>query len=378
MKKLLCTLLTLVLCLTLIACNGKTKPVTPTASEPSQADEPASLPSLTKESMKVGFLYGSPVGDEGYTYAHDLGRLALEDMGIATMYIENVPASADCEKAINDLIDQGCNVIYGISFGFGEYMANVAPNHPDVYFGHATGYLTGDNLNTYMGRLYEPHYLAGIAAGLRTGTNKIGFVTTFPIPECVRMVNAYTLGVRSVNPQATVEVKWTSSWFDPVAEKAAATELINVGCDVIGAYCDTLNPQMAAAEQDKWATGCNSSGYDVIPDAYLTAPLARYAVFYIADVQRILDGEWAGNTNRWLGLDTGVVEIDEITENCAEGTAEKVEQAKQEIMNGSLFVFEGPLSDNTGKEMAATGEKLSDADMLALDWFVEGVIGSVD
>jgi len=335
------------------------------------------LKKLNKEEIKVGFIYGSSIGDEGYTYAHNLGRLALEEMGIKTMYLENIPETADCEKAARDLIAQGCNVIYATSFGHGEWIANVAQEHPDVYFNHATGYITLNNMATYMGRMYEAEYLAGIAAGMKTKTNKIGFVTTFPIPEVIRQVNSYTLGVRSVNPTATVEVKWTSSWFDPVAEKSAATELINTGCDVIAAYCDTMNPQMAAAERGLFATGCSSPGKKVIPNAYLTAPLFDWAAFYTADIQRIIDGTWTGES-RWLGMKDGVVAIDEITENCAEGTKEAVEKAKAAIIDGSLFVFTGEIKDNNGNVRVAEGQKLTDEEMLAMDWFVEGVIGSVN
>lgn len=378
MKRLLIASLIAMLCLTLVACTDGGKNPAPSQSDlPQSSDQEPHLPQLTKETMKVGFIYESSIGDEGYTYMHNLGRLALEDMGIKTMYIENVPESSDCEKAANDLIDQGCNVIYGISFGFGEYLANVAAERKDVYFGHATGYLTSDNMNTFMGRIYEPHYLAGIAAGLRTETNKIGFVTTFPIPECVRMINAYMLGVRSVNPEATVEVKWTSSWVDPAAEKAASVELLNTGCDVIAGYSSTLNPQMAAAEQGKWSTGISTPGYHIIPNSYLTAPLMHYSEFYKEDVQRILDGKWTGNNQYWLGLETGIVALDDISDNCKVGTKEKVETAKQAIIDGSFFVFSGPLTDNEGVLRIGEGERLSDEDLLALDWFVEGVIGSV-
>jgi basic membrane protein A len=297
-------------------------------------------------------------------------------MGIQTMYLENVPESAECEKAARDLIEQGCNVIYAISFGHMEYISNVADEYPEVYFNHATGYITKPNMSTYMGRLYEVQYLTGIAAGMRTETNKIGIVTTFPIPECVRQVNAFTLGVRSVNPEATVEVKWTSSWFDPATEKSAATELLNGGCDVIAAYCDTMNPQMAAAERGVWATGCSSSGAAVIPQAYLTAPLFNYAEFYTKDVQRILDGTWVSGFS-WLGLNDGVVALDDLTENCAPGTAEAIEPVKAAIMDGSFNMWAGEIKDNTGAVRVEAGQQLTDEDLLAFDWFVEGVIGTV-
>lgn len=394
MKKLIALLLTLALMLCILAGCSNAKPAAetdgtnettsaPQGSTPSaeaadgQPSATASgLPALTKDTIQVGFLYGSAIGDEGYTYCHDLGRQALEEMGIKTMYVESVPENAECEKYCRDLIEQGCNVIYGISFGQGEFIANVADEYPDVYFNHCTGYITKNNMSTYMGRMYEVQYLAGIAAGMRTETNKIGIVTTFPIPECVRQVNSFTLGVRSVNPEATVSVKWTSSWFDPATETASAIELLNSGCDVMAAYCDTMNPQIAAADAGKWALGCSSSGYDKIPDKYLTAPLFHYASFYTESVQSILDGTWTG-TSHWDGMETGIVMLDNLT-NCADGTEEAVEAAKQAILDGSLDMWSGELYDNQGNLKVEAGQTLSDADLQALDWLVEGVIGSVN
>ena len=372
MKRFLSLVLAALMLLSLAACGNEPGPQGGTPDSTTASG----LPALTKETIKVGFLYGSAVGDEGYTYCHDLGRKALEEMGIATAYVENVPETEECEKYCRDLIEvQGCNVIYGISFGMMEYISNVADEYPNVYFNHATGYITKNNMATYMGRMYEVQYLAGIAAGLRTETNKIGFVTTFPIPECVRQVNSLTLGVRSVNPDATVSLKWTSSWFDPATETASAKDLLNSGVDIMCAYCDTMNPQIAAAEAGKWVLGCSSSGYSKCPDNYLTAPLYNYANFYTANVQEILAGTWTG-TNQWLGIKDGVVELDKLT-NCAEGTEEAVKAARDAIVNGTLSVWAGTIKDNTGVVRVEEGATLTDADLLSLDWLVDGVIGSV-
>lgn len=364
--KLSSLLLAMIMVLSLAACGSDSK---------ESKGDGKGLTSIAKEDLKVGFIYNSAIGDEGYTYAHNLGRLALEKEGIKTMYLENVPENSDCEKAARDLIEQGCNVIYAISYGHGEWIANVADEYPEVYFNHATGNTTKDNMSTYMGRLYEPQYLAGIAAGLKTVSNEIGYVTTFPIAEVVRQVNAFTLGVRSVNPDATVEVKWTSSWYDPVAEKSASTELLNSGCDVISAYCDTMNPQITASDRGAFAIGCSSPGFDVIPNAYLTAPIFNWATFYTENVQSIIDGTWTSD-GQWLGMSTGVVALDELSTNCKEGTKEAVESAKAGILDGSLYVFSGEIKDNEGKVRVKEGESLTDEQLLALDWFVEGVIGS--
>lgn len=388
MKKLLTFVLVIALAVCLFGCTpaGEDKPKesnnVPQGSDPSgsnQTGTASGLPKLSKEDLKVGFLYNTTIGSEGYVYVHNLGRLALEDMGIKTLYLENVPETSDCEKAARDLIEQGCNVIYAVSFGHMEYIANVADEYPNVYFNHCTGYITKKNMSTYMGKIYQAQYLAGIAAGMRTETNKIGFVTTFPIPEVVRQVNAYTLGARSVNPDATVEVKWTSSWYDPATEKTAASELLNGGCDVIAAYCNSMNPQMAAAERGVWATGGTSPGGEaVVPNAFLTSANFDYAAFYVQDIQEIIDGTWSSAEGfKWRGLDKGVVKLDTITKNCAPGTAEKIETAKQAIIDGTLDMWKGPLKDNKGEVRVKEGETLTDQDLLAIDWFVEGVIGTV-
>ena len=356
---------------------SKTDGVDPSGKKAGTA---SGLPALSLDDLKVGFLYNTTIGSEGKVYVHNLGRIALEEMGIETLYLENVPETSDCEKAARDLIEQGCNVIYAISFGHMEYIAKVAEDYPDIYFNHCTGYITKNNMSTYMGKIYQAQYLAGIAAGMRTETNKIGFVTTFPIPEVVRQVNAYTLGARSVNPEATVEVKWTSSWYDPATEKTAASELLNGGCDVIAAYCNSMNAQMAAAERGVWATGGTSPGGEaVVPDAFLTAANFDYAAFYVQDIQEILDGTWSSAEGfKWRGLDKGVVKLDTITKNCAPGTVEKIEEAKQGIIDGTLDMWKGVLKDNKGVVRIKEGETLTDQDLLAIDWFVEGVIGTVN
>ena len=182
-----------------------------------------------RDNIKVGFIYISSIHDEGYTQAHDQGRLALEKMGISTVYAEYVPENADCEKAIRDLIDQGCNVIYTNSFGFMDWTLKVANDFPNVYFAHCSGYKRAENMSTYFGKIYQARYLSGIAAGYKTQANRIGYVAAYPIPEVIRGINAFTLGVQSVNLDATVEVVWTSTWYDPAIEKQGALDLLNRG-----------------------------------------------------------------------------------------------------------------------------------------------------
>lgn len=332
---------------------------------------------IPAEDIKVGFLYVGPIGDEGYSYAHNQGRLALEnELGVKTVYLENVPENADCEKSIRDLIDQGCNVIYATSFGHMEWTAEVAKEYPNVYFGHATGYMYGDNLSCYMGRVYEARYLSGIAAGMKTKANKIGYVAAMPIPEVIRGINAFTLGVQSVNSDATVQVLWTNSWYDPAMEKSAAIEMINNGCDVIAQHCDSTGPQIAAEENGVFAVGYNAPTYDAAPDAYLTAPLFNWGAYYIHDVQNIINGTRTAE-NYWEGLKSGMVDLDELSPNCAQGTQGAVDNARAAIEDGSFFVFTGPIKDQNGEVKVADGAKMSDDELTSWTWFVEGVEGTI-
>ncbi|MDF2822156.1 MAG: Purine-binding protein [Clostridiales bacterium] len=369
MKKVFTLLLVLTLVFTtLVGCkkeDGTDKPGTTSDNK-----------GIAKEDLLIGFLYVGPIGDQGYSYAHDLGRLDLEAAGYKTKYVENVPETADCEKSIRDLIDQGCNVIIATSFGHMDWTYNVSLEYPDVKFFHCSGYQTGDNMSAFFGRMYQIRFLSGIAAGLKTETNKIGYVAAMPLAEVVRGANAFALGVQSVNPDATVEVKWTNSWYDPAAEKAAAVELLNSGADVLAQHCDTTGPQIAAEEKGAFAVGYNANTFDVAPGAFLTAPLWNWGVYYLAQMQQIVDGTWEAS-NYWGSMDTGIVSLADLTNNCAPGTKEAIEAAYNAIAAGEYDVFDGPLTNNEGIEMVPEGSTMSDADLLAMVWFVDGIIGSV-
>jgi len=327
--------------------------------------------------LKVGFVYVGPIGDEGYTYAHDQGRLALiEELGVETIYVESIPEDSSCKSAIVNLIDQGCNMIYATSFGHGDWAYEVAAEYPDVKFGHGTGYLLADNFSNYMGRVYEPRYLSGIVAAMNSKSGKIGYVAAMPIAEVIRGINAFTLGVRSVNKDATVEVIWTNTWYDTALEKSAAVELINKGCDVIAQHCDSTAPQIAAQEAGVKAIGYNASTLSAAPDAYLTAPLFHWGTFYIDDVKSYIDGKWQSRAY-WEGLSAGMVSLDELSKNCVDGTADAVAKAEAAIKDGSLVIFSGEIKDNKGQVRVAAGSAMTDAELQSVDWLVEGVIGSV-
>jgi len=343
---------------------------------PADGDDTPTMKAIAKEDLKVAFLYVGPIGDLGYSYAHDQGRLAIEAMGIHTTYVENVPESAECETQLRQLCEQGYNVIYATSFGYSDYVEKVAKEYPDVYFGHATGYIESNNTGNYMGRVYEARYLAGIVAGLNTKSGKIGYVAAMPIAEVIRGINAFTLGVKSVNPDATVEVKWTNTWFDMAIEKAAAEELLNSGCDVMAQHCDSPAPQIAAEEKGALAIGYNTPTKDSAPGAYLTAPLFHWEVYYTQDIEAIMAGTWKGQSY-WTGLSTGMVSLDDLTDLCADGTAEAVAAAQEKIISGELVIFKGEIKDNTGAVKVAADQVLTDAELTSLNWLVEGVIGTV-
>lgn len=346
------------------------------ASCDKKANDGKAAAKLTKETIKVGFVYIGTINDEGYTQAHDQGRLALNDMGIKTAYMERVAENADCEKAIRDLIDQGCNVIYTNSFGFMDWTIKVAADHPTVYFGHCSGYKRADNVSTYFGKIYQARYLSGIVAGMKTKANKIGYVAAMPIPEVIRGINAFTIGAQSVNPKVSVEVIWTNTWFDPAVEKQAALELLNKGCDVLAQHQDTTAAQIAAQEKGAFAIGYNSPTANAAPKAYLTAPLFKWATFYTDDVQAILAGTWVSRAY-WEGFDKDMVALDALSANCAPGSTEAVEAAKAKIIAGTLSPFAGPIADQDGVEKVATGTTMTDDEIWNMSWFVKGVIGSI-
>ena len=333
------------------------------------------LPS--KDNIKVGFVYIGTIHDEGYTQAHDKGRLAVEAMGVECVYVENVLENSDCEKAIRDLIDQGCNVIYTNSFGFMDWTIKVAADFPHVYFGHCSGYKRADNVSTFFGKIYQARYLSGIAAGYKTRANKIGYVAAYPIPEVIRGINAFTLGVQSVNPLATVEVLWTSTWYDPALEKQVAIELLNKGCDVIAQHQDTTSPQIAAQEKGAFAVGYNTPTPNAAPAAYLTAPLFHWDVFYVNDVNLVLSGNWHSRAY-WEGLSNGTVSLDTLTANNDPRAEAAIAEATEKIKSGELEPFTGPIADQNDEIRVPAGTFMTDDEIWNMGWFIKGVIGTIN
>lgn len=339
-----------------------------------QQNEPAKKPPV-----KVGFLYVGPIGDGGYTFAHNEGRKYLEaQLKVPVIVKESVPEdTAEVEKVINDMVDQGANVIFGTSFGFMDGMEKAAKNHPDVKFMHCSGYKMGTNLGNYFGRMEEARYLSGIVAGMKTKTNKIGYVAAFNIPEVVRGANAFALGAQSVNPKAIVSVKWTNTWYDPAKEKEAAKALLAEGCDVIGQHQDTAGPQQAAEEKGVWSIGYNTDMKASAPKAYMTAPIWNWGPYYVKQVKAVMDGTWKAEA--YLGdLKDGMIDLAPLTANAPKEAQAAVDKAKADILSGKLKIFAGPLKDNTGALKVPAGQVMSDKDQYSnFDWFVAGIQGKV-
>ncbi|WP_070000142.1 BMP family ABC transporter substrate-binding protein [Cellulosilyticum sp. I15G10I2] len=364
--------------LVLSGCGSTTKDE---AAKPAETNNTAEAPKAAETdaatAVKVGFIYVGPTGDGGWSYAHDQGRLYLEEqLGVETIIKESVPESQEVEAVAASMIDQGCNVIFATSFGYMDYLEKMSKEYPDVKFFHCSGYKTTENMTAYFGRVYQARYLSGIVAGMKTETNKIGYVAAFPIPEVIRGINAFTLGAQSVNPDVKVQVTWTNTWYDPAKEKDAAIALLDSGADVIAQHQDTAGPQQAAEERGVWAVGYNSDMSMFAPKANLTSAVWNWGPYYVEAVQSVIDGTYQSESY-WHGLEAGIVDISPLTENAPAGAQEKVDAAKAAILDGSLNPFAGPIKDQTGAVKVEEGNAMTDEEMLSFDWFVAGVEGEI-
>ena len=330
-----------------------------------------------KEALKAAFIYVGPIGDLGWNLEHDTGRKMLEaEFGekVKTTYIESVPEGPDSARVIRQYAQQGYTVIFANSFGYMDPMLEVARDFPKVYFEHCSGFKTAPNMSTYFGRMYQPRYLSGIVAGKMTKTNIIGYAAAYPLPELIRGINAFTLGVRSVNPKAQVRVVWTSTWFDPVKEREAAVALLDAGADIIAQHQDTTEPQKAAADRGFMSIGYNSDMRGFVGDSVLVSPVWNWGPYYVSSVKAILDGTWKTH-QYWGGLKEGIVKLSDFSPKVPQDVKDLVAAKQKEIMNGTWDVFWGPIKNQNGKEVVPAGGKMSDQDMLNMSYFVEGVVG---
>ena len=335
------------------------------------------VPALAAKEMKAGFVYVSPVGDAGWSYAHDQGRQALEAMdGVTTIYKEAVPEGPDAERVIRAMARKGADLIFTTSFGYMDPTIRVAKDFPDTVFMHCSGFKQAANVGTYFGRMYQARYLTGLVAGKMTKSAKIGYVAAFPIPEVIRGINAFTLGVRQVNPKAEVRVVWTKTWYDPATEKEAAESLLDVGCDVIAQHQDSPGPQEAAQERGVFSLGYNSDMTAFAPKAHMTAAIWDWSALYKDILAQVRAGTWKSHS-LWPGMEEGVVKLAPFGPMVPKDVQKTVAKKQKAIAKGKFKIFKGPILDQDGKEKVPAGQTMDDKDLLGMTWFVQGVVGSV-
>jgi simple sugar transport system substrate-binding protein len=346
-----------------------------------QAQAPAASPAAaTAEPLKVAFAYIGPVGDGGWTYAHDLGRKAVEkEFGnrVVTSYVENVPEAADAERVFRDMASQGNKLVFGTTFGYMESMLKVAGDHKDVRFEHATGYKQADNLRTYDARTYEGAYLAGVIAGGMTKTNTLGVVGSVPIPEVIRNINSFTLGAQSVNPKIRTKVVWVNKWFDPPKEGEAAESLINQGADVLMQNTDSPAVLKKAQEKGKLAFGWDSDMTAYGPNAHLASAIINWGPYYKKAVKDALDGTWKSEGNTWWGVKEGAIDIVSVSDKVPADLKAKVDKVKAGLKDGSFVIWKGPITSSEGKEVVAKDVAADDKFLSGINWYVKGVDGKV-
>ena len=404
MKKVASLLLCGAMALSLTACGGGSSETTAAAGETTVAGETTTAAAsdtttaadadttaaaaeatgngVAKEDLKVGFVHGSDPSDMGYTYNHDRGtndmaeRLGLSSDQIINKY--NTPESAECETALRELAEEGCQIIFATSFGFEDYVIKVAADYPDIQFCHATGYKAAtcglSNVHNYFGEIYQARYLSGIAAGLKTETNKLGYVAAVPYAEVISGYDAFYLGAKSVNPDVEMVVMYTGSWNDPVKEEQTAQALIAQGCDVIGQHCDSTAPATAAEKAGVFHVGYNSDMRDAAPNASLTSAVWDWSQYLTYAVECVMNGE-AIDVDWSKGLADGVCDISPLNEAIiADGTQEAIDAARAKIVSGDWDVFTGPLVDVDGNSVGAEGETFHEAaSATRITWVLQGI-----
>jgi basic membrane protein A len=362
----------------LVGCGKKEEPApAPAAAAPASA--PAAAPAKP-EPLKIGFAYVGPVGDGGWTFAHDNGRKAIEkEFGdkIVTSFVENVPESADAERVIRDMAGQGNKLIFGTTFVYMEPMLKVAADLKDVKFEHATGYKQAENMRTYDSRTYEGAYMAGVIAGKMTKSNTLGVVASIPIPEVIRNINSFTLGAQSSNPKVKTKVVWVNGWFDPPKETEAATSLINGGADVLFQNTDSPAVLKTAEAKGKRAFGWDSDMTAYGPKAHLASAVINWGPYYIQATKEALEGNWKGGGAVWWGVKEGAIDIVSIAEDVPAETKAKVDEVKKGLADGSFVIWKGPITDNTGKVQIAKDAAADDKFLSGLNFYVKGVEGKI-
>jgi simple sugar transport system substrate-binding protein len=362
--------LTAVAAAALVGCGKK--------EEAPKAEAPAAAPAKP-EPLKIAFAYVGPVGDGGWTFAHDNGRKEIEKAfgdKVVTTFVEKVPESADAERVIRDMAAQGNKLIFGTTFGYMEPMLKVAADNKEVKFEHATGYKTAENMRTYDSRTYEGAYMAGVIAGKMTKTNVLGVVASIPIPEVIRNINSYTMGAQSVNPKIKTKVVWVNEWFNPPKESEAATSLINAGADVLMQNTDSSAVLQTAEKMGKRAFGWDSDMTAYGPKAHLGSAVINWGPYYVKAVGEALEGKWSTGSS-WWGVKEGAIEMVNVAADVPEDIKKRIAEINAGLKDGSFAIWKGPIVDQSGKEMLAKDVVADDKYLGGVMFYVKGVEGKI-
>ena len=325
----------------------------------------------------VGFVYVSPIGDAGWTYQHDLGRLQMEkETGVSSNYVENVAEGSDAERVIREMAKRGDKVIFATSFGYMNYMLKVSKKFPKTAFVHATGYKMGKNMGIYNARFYEGRYLTGVIAGEMTKSNVLGYVAAFPIPEVLQGINAFIQGARSVNPKAELRVIWVNSWYDPGKERQASMTLMSQGADVLTHHTDSTAAVQAAEEKGKYAIAYHSDMSKYGPTAHLTATTHHWGNFYSKTVKEVQAGTWKP-TSVWGGYAQGMISLAPLNKAIPADVQARIGQMEKKMTEGSMHAFAGPVIGQDGKTIVAAGQNMTDDQLNSMNFYVQGVVSKL-
>jgi len=335
---------------------------------------------MTSASMaadNVGFVYVSPIGDAGWTYQHDLGRLQLEkETGVTTSYVENVAEGADAERVIREMAKRGDKVIFATSFGYMNYALKVSKKFPETAFVHATGYKLGKNMALVNARFYEGRYLTGVIAGEMTKSNILGYVAAFPIPEVLQGINAFIKGARSVNPEAELRVIWVNSWYDPGKERQAAITLISQGADMVTHHTDSTAVVQAAEEEGVYAFGYHSDMSKYGPRAHLTATTHLWGDYYVQTIKDVRAGTWAP-VSVWGGYPRGMIELAPLNEVIPEALQNRISTMESQLRERTLHPFAGPVVDQSGAIIVPEGKNMTDDELNKMNYYLKGVVSTI-
>ncbi|RDL45749.1 BMP family ABC transporter substrate-binding protein [Marinomonas piezotolerans] len=329
--------------------------------------------------FKVGFVYVGPVGDLGWSYEHDRGRKELEEYfgdKVETTYVENVPEGADAERVITQLAKAGNDLIFTTSFGFMNPTIKVAKRFPKVTFEHATGYKRAKNVGTYVLRTYEGRYVSGVAAGMLTETDTIGYIGSFPIPEVIRDIDSAFMGAKSVNPNVKMKIVWVNSWYDPGKETDAANALMDQGVDVLLQHTDSPAPLIAAEKRGARAVGQASDQSQFAPKAHIFSVRDDWAPYYISVVEAVMNGTYKPS-DYWGGFQEDMLSLASINDNLPDDVRAKIDETYEKINSGEFHPFTGPITDNKGNVVVPEGHTLTDQELAQVNWYVEGITDEI-